>query len=205
MPTTAIPTEDTNIADTRAADASDAAAAAPSSVVDPTSQEQAQGADTAPADDELEIRDDPSTTDEEAVPDAAQDATTTALVALHEPPPPPLIQLMLWNEKVPASAGCSVFWREAGFECRGKMEKGLLTATCTGAGGSTQSTPVELLIRLRFISQGEALAVMGSMRSFDPQQAQSLGFEITGLAMLPFLPAPTSSVTLDEEHPAVSS
>ena len=126
---------------------------------------------------------------------------------LPEPPPPKPIQLVLWNDKVPASAGCWVFWREAGFECRGKIEKGLFTATCKGLGGSTASVPTDILLRRRFISQGEAIAVMAAMLSFDPQQAESFGFEITGRAMLPFLPvSPVSPVSgaLDEEQAAVS-
>ncbi len=119
-----------------------------------------------------------------------------ALAQLPEPVPPKPVQLMPWNEKAPASAGCWVFWREAGFECRGKMEKGLFTATCRGYGGSAQTLPMEILLRRQFVSQGEAIAVMDSTSSFDPQQAASLGFEITSLAMLAFLPG---SAALDEE------
>ena len=130
--------------------------------------------------------------------DAADDV---AAQEIPEPPPPRPIQLVLWNEKVPASAGCWVFWREAGFECRGKIEKGLFTATCKGYGGSARSQPVEFLLRRRFVSQGEAIAVMNRTLAFDPHAAESLGFEIHGRAMIPFLP---SSGALDEEQAAGS-
>lgn len=126
---------------------------------------------------------------------AAADDQQAVVELLPELPPPHPIQLVLWNEKVPASAGCWVFWREAGFECRGKIEKGLFTATCKGYGGSTQSVPLELLLQRRFVSQGEAIAVMDAMLAFDPREAESLGFDITGQAMLSFLPA---SDTLNE-------
>ncbi len=131
----------------------------------------------------------------------ASDELLVPAEATAEPPPPRPIQLVLWNEKVPASAGCWVFWRNAGFECRGKIEKGLFTATCKGYGGSEKSQPIEILLRRRFISQGEALAVMDGMLSFDPHEAEQLGFEIHGRAMLPFLPV---SSPLDEEQPAVA-
>ena len=132
----------------------------------------------------------------------ASDEEELSAEEVPEPPPPRPIQLVLWNEKVPASAGCWVFWREAGFECRGKIERGLFTATCKGYGGSAKSQPIELLLRRRFVSQGEAIAVMDRMLSFDPHDAESLGFEICGRAMIPFLPA---SGALDEEQAAVSS
>lgn len=101
-----------------------------------------------------------------------------------EPPPPLPVQLLYWNEKLPAADGCWIFWREAGFECRGKIVKGTLTATCRGYGDSLQSQPIELLLRRRFVSQGEAIAVMNGMLSFDPRSAESLGFDITARVML---------------------
>ncbi len=137
----------------------------------------------------------------EAEESAATDDVLTPAEEAPELPPPSPIQLVLWNEKVPASAGCWVFWREAGCECRGKIEKGLLTATCKGQGGSEKSQPVEILLRRRFVSQGEAIAVMGGMLSFDPHEAERFGFEIHGRAMLPLWPV---SRPLDEEQPAVS-
>jgi len=140
--------------------------------------------------------------DLDAEPVMVSDEADLPVEEVPEPPPPRPIQLVLWNEKVPASAGCWVFWREAGFECRGKIERGLFTATCKGYGGSAKSQPIELLLRRRFVSQGEAIAVMDRMLSFDPHDAESLGFEICGRAMIPFLPA---SGALDEEQPAVSS
>ena len=117
-----------------------------------------------------------------------------------EPPPPKPIQLLFWNEKAPASAGCWVSWREAGFECRGKIEKGLFTATCKGYGGSAKSQPVELLLWRRFVSQGEAIAVMDRTLSFDPLEAENLGFEVHSRVMIPFL---QTSGALDEEQTAV--
>ena len=119
-----------------------------------------------------------------------------------EPPPPKPVQLIFWNERAPTSAGCWVSWREAGFECRGKIEKGLFTATCKGYGGSAKSQPVELLLWRRFVSQGEAIAVMDRTLSFDPLEAENLGFEVHSRVMIPFLQA---SGTFDEEHAAVSS
>ena len=119
-----------------------------------------------------------------------------------EPPPPQPIQLIFWNERAPASAGCWVSWRAAGFECRGKIEKGLFTATCKGYAGSAKPQPVELLLWRRFVSQGEAIAVMDRMLSFDPLEAENLGFEIHSRAIIPFL---TTSVAVDEEPAAVSS
>ena len=119
-----------------------------------------------------------------------------------EPPPPKPIQLIFWNDRAPASAGCWVSWREAGFECRGKIEKGLFTATCKGYAGSAKPQPVELLLRRRFVSQGEAIAVMDRMLSFDPLEAEILGFEIHSRAIIPFLP---TSVALNEEQAGVNS
>ena len=140
--------------------------------------------------------------DLDAEPVMVSDEADLPVEEVPEPPPPRPIQLVLWNEKLPASAGCWVFWREAGFECRGKIEKGLFTATCKGYGGSERSQPIEILLRRRFVSQGEAIAVMDRLLSFDPLEAESLGFEICGRAIIPFLPA---SGALDEEQAAVSS
>lgn len=204
MPTADIPTEDTEAAD----------AEAPLPATHEASRDPAQGIDTPAAGGEPLATNDQPLQDAEEMPDASvadamvvSDAEQTAIEQLPDPlpePPPPLpIQLILWNEIVPASAGCWVFWREAGFECRGKVEKGLFAATCRGLGGSVKSAPVEILLRRRFVSQGEAIAVLGSMLSFDPQQAESLGFEITGRAMLQFLPSAPVSGALDEEQPAV--
>jgi len=139
-------------------------------------------------------------------PDLAQvtmtDGEASVAEEVAEPPPPKPIQLIFWNERAPASAGCWVSWREAGFECRGKIEKGLFTATCKGYGGSTKSQPVELLLWRRFVSQGEAIAVMDRTLSFDPLEAENLGFEVHSRVMIPFL---QTSGALDEEHTAVGS
>jgi len=142
----------------------------------------------------------------DADPDLAQvtmtDGEASVAEEVPEPPPPKPVQLIFWNERAPASAGCWVSWREAGFECRGKIEKGLFTATCKGYGGSAKSQPVELLLWRRFVSQGEAIAVMDRTLSFDPLEAENLGFEVHSRVMIPFLQA---SGTFDEEHAAVSS
>ena len=142
----------------------------------------------------------------DADPDLAQvtmtDGEASVAEEVAEPPPPKPIQLIFWNERAPASAGCWVSWREAGFECRGKIEKGLFTATCKGYGGSTKSQPVELLLWRRFVSQGEAIAVMDRTLSFDPLEAENLGFEVHSRVMIPFL---QTSGALDEEHTAVGS
>ncbi|MEK0427999.1 MAG: hypothetical protein RL001_526 [Pseudomonadota bacterium] len=139
-------------------------------------------------------------------PDLAQvtmtDGEASVAEEVAEPPPPKPIQLIFWNERAPASAGCWVSWREAGFECRGKIEKGLFTATCKGYGGSAKSQPVELLLWRRFVSQGEAIAVMDRTLSFDPLEAENLGFEVHSRVMIPFL---QTSGALDEEHTAVGS
>ena len=142
----------------------------------------------------------------DADPDLAQvtmtDGEASVAEEVPEPPPPKPVQLIFWNERAPASAGCWVSWREAGFECRGKIEKGLFTATCKGYGGSAKSQPIELLLWRRFVSQGEAIAVMDRTLSFDPLEAENLGFEVHSRVMIPFLQA---SGTFDEEHAAVSS
>jgi hypothetical protein len=139
-------------------------------------------------------------------PDLAQvtmtDGEASVAEEVAEPPPPKPIQLIFWNERAPASAGCWVSWREAGFECRGKIEKGLFTATCKGYGGSAKSQPIELLLWRRFVSQGEAIAVMDRTLSFDPLEAENLGFEVHSRVMIPFL---QTSGALDEEHTAVGS
>ena len=139
-------------------------------------------------------------------PDLAQvtmtDGEASVAEEVPEPPPPKPVQLIFWNERAPASAGCWVSWREAGFECRGKIEKGLFTATCKGYGGSTKSQPVELLLWRRFVSQGEAIAVMDRTLSFDPLEAENLGFEVHSRVMIPFV---QTSGALDEEHTAVGS
>ncbi len=203
-----MPTADTEVTDTPDNSAPDTEALP--SATEQTGQDDAHAVEAVLADDGAAATGEASMQDAEAE-QAESDADADALIVtdgdpvpeevLPEPPPPLPIQLILWNEKVPASAGCWVFWRAAGFECRGKIEKGLFTATCKGHGSSTTSAPIDLLIRRRFVSQGEAIAVVGAMLSFDPQQADSLGFEITGRAMLPFLPA---SGAFDEEQPAVS-
>ena len=142
----------------------------------------------------------------DADPDLAQvtmtDGEASVAEEVPEPPPPKPVQLIFWNERAPASAGCWVSWREAGFECRGKIEKGLFTATCKGYGGSAKSQPVELLLWRRFVSQGEAIAVMDRTLSFDPLEAENLGFEVHSRVMIPFL---QTSGALDEEHTAVGS
>jgi hypothetical protein len=142
----------------------------------------------------------------DADPDLAQvtmtDGEASVAEEVPEPPPPKPVQLIFWNERAPASAGCWVSWREAGFECRGKIEKGLFTATCRGYGGSAKSQPVELLLWRRFVSQGEAIAVMDRTLSFDPLEAENLGFEVHSRVMIPFL---QTSGALDEEHTAVGS
>ncbi len=142
----------------------------------------------------------------DADPDLAQvtmtDGEASVAEEVPEPPLPKLVQLIFWNERAPASAGCWVSWREAGFECRGKIEKGLFTATCKGYGGSAKSQPVELLLWRRFVSQGEAIAVMDRTLSFDPLEAENLGFEVHSRVMIPFL---QTSGALDEEHTAVGS
>ena len=139
-------------------------------------------------------------------PDLAQvtmtDGEASVAEEVPEPPLPKLVQLIFWNERAPASAGCWVSWREAGFECRGKIEKGLFTATCKGYGGSAKSQPVELLLWRRFVSQGEAIAVMDRTLSFDPLEAENLGFEVHSRVMIPFV---QTSGALDEEHTAVGS
>jgi hypothetical protein len=142
----------------------------------------------------------------DADPDLAQvtmtDGEASVAEEVPEPPPPKPVQLIFWNERAPASAGCWVSWREAGFECRGKIEKGLFTATCKGYGGSAKSQPVELLLWRRFVSQGEAIAVMDRTLSFDPLEAENLGFEVHSRVMIPFV---QTSGALDEEHTAVGS
>ncbi|MEY4208505.1 MAG: hypothetical protein RLZZ20_1657 [Pseudomonadota bacterium] len=142
----------------------------------------------------------------DADPDLAQvtmtDGEASVAEEVPEPPPPKPVQLIFWNERAPASAGCWVSWREAGFECRGKIEKGLFTATCKGYGGSAKSQPIELLLWRRFVSQGEAIAVMDRTLSFDPLEAENLGFEVHSRVMIPFL---QTSGALDEEHTAVGS
>jgi hypothetical protein len=142
----------------------------------------------------------------DADPDLAQvtmtDGEASVAEEVPEPPPPKPVQLIFWNERAPTSAGCWVSWREAGFECRGKIEKGLFTATCKGYGGSAKSQPVELLLWRRFVSQGEAIAVMDRTLSFDPLEAENLGFEVHSRVMIPFL---QTSGALDEEHTAVGS
>lgn len=176
-----------------------------------TSAEQAGAEDEPPSQAEAHA-DDFSPVDDEEV----------NAEVLPETPPPKRIQLVLWNEKFPASAGCWVFWREAGFECRGKLEKGIFTATCKGYGDAQQSQPVEISLRRCFVSQGEGIAVMGAMLAFDPQQAETMGIDIVGRTMLPvWSAAPVSSAempdasadpetapvsaTLDEEQSAVAS
>lgn len=219
-----MPTADTESAETDAPDTGAADTGAPPPVADTASEDAALAAGLPVAVDEAHegqpdvdapSPDEPAalgSEDELALPEAGDIVVSEAeptpaeefpVEGVPAPPPRP-IQRVLWNEKVPASAGCWIFWREAGFECRGKIERGLFTATCKGLGGSTASVPLELLLRRRFVSQGEALAVIDSMLSFDPRQAESLGFEITGRALLPFLPASPGSGALDEEQPAVS-
>jgi hypothetical protein len=142
----------------------------------------------------------------DADPDLAQvtmtDGEASVAEEVPEPPPPKPVQLIFWNERAPASAGCWVSWREAGFECRGKIEKGLFTATCKGYGGSAKSQPIELLLWRRFVSQGEAIAVMDRTLSFDPLEAENLGLEVHSRVMIPFV---QTSGALDEEHTAVGS
>lgn len=166
-------------------------AQAPALLVDAEAEAEAEAAPEAGADLDPDLAQITMTDGEEPVAEEAQ-----------EPPPPKPIQLFFWNERAPASAGCWVSWREAGFECRGKIEKGLFTATCKGYGGSAKSQPVELLLWRRFVSQGEAIAVMDRTLSFDPLEAENLGFEVHSRVMIPFLQA---SGTFDEEHAAVSS
>ncbi len=159
----------------------------------------AEAMDEAVADPMAEMREDDAVSTEAAAEAALPSLSDDALLAEPAPgvedqdapapepelPAEPLpVQLLHWNEKLPAADGCWIFWREAGFECRGKMVRGLLTATCRGYGDSLQSQPVELLLRRRFVSQGEAIAVMERQLSFDPRDAGSLGFDIVGRTML---------------------
>lgn len=136
-------------------------------------------------------------TDTEADPDTdplsaqADDLLAAEMEALTdvepvEPPTPRPVRLVALNERLPASAGYRVYWREAGFECRGVIERGRVSVTCKGPGDSKQSQTVEILLKKQCVSQGEAVAFMASCLSFDPTNAASHGFDIVGKTVLPF-------------------
>ena len=133
----------------------------------------------------------------------------SVLMPVQAPVPQP-VHVIALNEKYPAAAGHRAFWREAGYECRAVIQNANVTVSCkrmddTQASASQESQPAsdsqavqespqppqqppqsprsqaqEILLRRRFVSQGEAVAFMEACLAFDPNNAAELGFDEVG-------------------------
>ena len=131
----------------------------------------------------------------------------SALVPVEPPPVPQPVHVIALNEKYPAAAGHRAFWREAGYECRAVIQNANVTVSCKRMDDTEPATEAsqpasesqavessqppqptqsprsqaqEILLRRRFVSQGEAVAFMESCLAFDPNNAAELGFDEVG-------------------------